>query len=211
MGIDWAPLGILWQAWAEEDDPNLGQALDVPRVWLGIWQVHPSGAGGLTQCSNEGSEWCGAQGAGVTLGWEDWSPGWPSHPDDWDIKRFLSNVNLSNFLLSINTKDIVLRNFAVWDRVRWRIPLLSSGSEPDLTQRRSVDYHPRCRASDKRFWTQRSIFILTLQCPRKHSYESTSGLKLDVHLFLQDQVCLEPVNTASFQFHLNSKVPQILQ
>lgn len=51
------------------------------------------------------------------FGLEDGSSWWPLHPDYWVIKGFLSNVNLSNLLLSINTKDIVLRNFAVWNHV----------------------------------------------------------------------------------------------
>lgn len=160
--MNWIPTGILRHAWAEENDPNLGQALKEPTPWLESWQMHPSRDGRLTQYSNGGPEcWGGSQELGLL-----WIGRWKllmalasrllSH------QGILSNVNLSNLLLSINTKDNVLRNFAVWNHISEN-GTSSSCLVGQIWHRETAWItNPGAESQIRGFWTQQSIFILTL-------------------------------------------------
>lgn len=142
MDIDWAAMGVPWQAWTEENDPNLGQALDEPRVWLESWQVHPSRDGGVLMKAQSD---VGPKELESLRDGKSWALEGPyiqmiEASSDF-CQMWLYQTFFCQWTAKIQCWETLL--FETMS-VRWKIALLSSGSEPYL------DYQARCRASNKR-------------------------------------------------------------
>ena len=149
MGMDWAPTGILCQAWAEENEHNLGQVLSSPQsgrearveTWPGVLMEAQRGAGPGelgSHCRREPGVLDGPQIPRLR------QQGIPIKHEA--VKSSVANYHQRRCWETLFSKS--RDGQKLWEQ---SIPLWSGGLKPDFLWRSSGDYQPQYRASDKGF------------------------------------------------------------
>lgn len=147
--MDWVPTGILWQARAEENEPNLGPALSSPQsgrearveAWLGILMEAQRSAGPRELGSHRRGKLGVLDGPQIQVMRHQGIP--TKHKA---VKSSVANYHQWQCWETLFSKS--RDGQKLWEQ---SIPLWSGGLKPDFSERSSRDYQPPYRASDKGF------------------------------------------------------------